>query len=479
MLLKNLLKKLEVKEILNKKDVEIEEIVINSKKATKNCLFICLKGNDYDGHDYVEEAKKGGAKAVVVDHKIQTELTQIVVEDTRKAMGIICSNFYGKPEKNIKFIGIVGTNGKTTTAHYVYSILKNANIKVGLIGTLGIKYGNKFFESNLTTPDPLEFYKIISEMSRDGITHVVMEVSAHAVYYDKLAGIKFEAGIFTNFSQDHLDFFKEMDNYRQAKIKFFNDYDCKFIITNSDDETGLEIAKKTGAITYGIKNPSDVFAIRIKQKHTGTFFIMNLFDCVYEVNIKMLGLHNVYNALAAATTCALLGIKTYSVVDGLGKIETVNGRLERIEYKKISVFIDYAHTPDGLEKTLNVLKPLCKGKLICVFGCGGNRDKTKRAKMGEIGGKIADFSVITTDNPRFEEPMDIINDIEKGLINVGAKYIIVQDRRQAIKYALNYALDNDFVLIAGKGGEKYQEVLGIKKPFSDKECVYELLEKEI
>ena len=206
---------------------------------------------------------------------------------------------------------------------------------------------------------------------------------------------------------------------------------------------------------------------------------MNLFDCVYEVSLKMIGIHNVYNALGASTLCALLGLKTYQVIDGLNKIESVSGRLEKVYVNKIPVFIDYAHTPDGLEKTLKVLKPLCGARLICVFGCGGNRDKSKRSVMGSISGKLADFSIITTDNPRFEEPMDIINEVEKGLIKEKASYLIVQDRRQAIFYALDFAKEDDIVLVAGKGGENYQEVLGIKKPYSDKQVLLEYLEKKI
>lgn len=476
MLLKNLIKNLKQAKIVGNPDVDIKDIVINSKKTTKSCLFFCLKGRDFNGTDFVKEAISGGAVAIVTEKEIGLPITQIIVQDCRKALSVVCSNFYHNPEKKMKIIAIIGTNGKTTTAHYVYSILKNADYKVGLMGTLGVKYLDKYIESDLTTPDPCKFYYLLSKMACEGITHLVMELSAHAIYYDKTFGIKYEACVFTNLSQDHLDFFNTMEEYKRAKLKFFEEYYCKYKVVNNDDEVGLEICNRHKAISYGINNPADVFAIRVKQKADYSTFVINLFDCVYDVKLKMIGIHNVYNALGASTVCALLGVKTYQIVEGLRKIESVDGRLENVYSNKFNVFIDYAHTPDGLEKSLTVLKPLCKKRLICVFGCGGNRDSTKRTIMGGISGKLADFTIVTTDNPRYEEPMSIINQIEEGLIKEKGEYILIQDRKQAIKYALDIVNDGDIVLIAGKGGEKYQEVLGVKKLFEDKKFVKDYLE---
>lgn len=476
MQLTKLLKNLQVKKIVGNTDIDIKDVKTDSKSVTKNDLFIAIKGGGFDGHDYILEAERYGAKAVVCLKETETSLTQIIVEDTRIATCNIAREFYNHPEKNLKLIGVVGTNGKTTTTHVIRSILEKSSVKCGVIGTLGVYFGEKYYEPTLTTPDPLELYKIFNEMVNDGIKAVVMEVSAHAIHFGKLSGLDFEIGVFTNCTRDHLDFFKDMQTYKDTKLRFFKDNQVKYIVANADDELGREISKlsKT-SITYGIYNPSDVFAIEIKNAKNGSEFVMNLFDRIYKIKLKLMGEFNVYNALAGATSAGLIGVKTDKIAKALNEIEQVEGRLECVYDKEFRVFVDYAHTPDGLEKSLKALKSSCKGRLVCVFGCGGNRDKGKRLEMGKISGEIADFTVITSDNPRYEEPMDIIFEIEKGMLFSSRNYVLIQERVQAIKYAIEMAEKDDVLLIAGKGSERYQEILGIKHVYNDKDTVNELI----
>ena len=474
--LSKIIQEIEVVEIVGKMDIEISEIVIDSKSVVKNSLFVCLSGQKFDGHDYVGQAERYGAKAVVVEKKIQTNLTQIIVKNCRQVLPLLCSALYEHCDKKLKLIGVTGTNGKTTTAHLIYQTLKYADKSCGVIGTIGIYYNDKFIEANLTTPDPPELFKILYDMYNAGIEIVVMEVSAHAIFLEKIYGMNFKIGIFTNLSLDHLDFFENFENYKESKLKFFKNNFCEYVVTNSDDETGREIIsinKKT--FSYGLENPADVFAIDLSSDKSGTQFIINLFDYVYQLKINLIGEYNVYNVLASSTCGVILGIKPQKIMSVLEKVKPISGRLEKVYDEKFTVYVDYAHTPDGLEKSLTTLKNLSNRSLICVFGCGGNRDKSKREIMGNISGKYSDFTIITSDNPRYEEPMEIISEIEKGLIKSCGNYLIIQDRHEAIEYALSHAKKGDIILIAGKGCEKYQEVFGIKKLFNDKDTVIEIM----
>lgn len=472
MKLSSLIKNVEIKQIIGNTDCEITQIITDSNSVTKNSLFICLNGKDYDGHSFISEVEKYGAEAVICERNLDTNITQIIVDNSRKVMSIVASNFYDNPSKKLKLIGVIGTNGKTTTTHLITSVLMNNGVKCGLIGTLGIFYGDTYCEANLTTPDPLELHKTLFEMYENGVETVIMEVSAHAVFLDKAYGLDFEVGVFTNLSHDHLDFFGDMENYKNAKLKFFRENNCRFIVSNSDDEVGRELSKyNSRTIFYGIDNPADVFAIDIKENVAYTTFVINLFDCIYNVRLNLIGNFNIYNALASATATALCGVQTEKVIEGLENLKGVSGRLESVYNGDFVIYLDYAHTPDGLEKTLVALKPLCQNRLICVFGCGGNRDEKKRKIMGKISGEFADFTVITTDNPRFEEPMEIIWEIERGVLEKTKNYVIIENRSEAIKYAVDYARKGDVVLIAGKGSEKYQEVFGIKRLYNDKDTV--------
>ena len=477
MKLVDLIKNLEEKEVIGDiENIEISDLVINADLVTKGSLFICLEGNNYDGHDFISIAERYGAKAVVTSKRKDTFLPQIITKNTRKAMSILAKEFYGNPDEKLKIIGVFGTNGKTTVTHMITSILANSNVKCGLIGTLGIFYNDKVISPNLTTPDPILLFKTFREMLDDGVDTVVMEVSAHAIYYDKVFGVNFQLLVFTNFSQDHLDFFKDMENYRNAKLKLIKEGRFKGLVCNIDDYLGKEISfEYPKALTYGINSPSDVFAIEVNNKSDGVSFIINLFDTVYNVKLALIGEFNVYNALASATACALFGIKTDKVIEGLESLNGVDGRVENVYQGEYSVFVDYAHTPDGLEKVLKTLKNITSGKLVCLFGCGGNRDKEKRALMGRISAENSDFTLITSDNPRFEEPLSIMHDIEKGVLEISKSYIMIEDRYQAVKYALERLNKGDVLLIAGKGAETYQDVYGIKKTYNDKDTVKEII----
>ncbi len=472
-----LISKLEVKKIIGSSQIEVENIYCDSKAVTKNSIFICIKGNGCDGHDYVRQAENYGAVAIVSERAVETSLTQIIVDDCRKAMSILASEFYGNPQKNLKIIGVVGTNGKTTTTNMIYEILTDNGINTALIGTLGIKYGGQYFPSNLTTPDPLELYRFFNEMVNSKVEVVVMEVSAHSIYLDKVYRLKFDVGVFTNFTRDHLDFFGTMENYKKAKLKFFRENLKGFVVVNSDDKTGMEICKiSSKVITYGIENPADNFAIEIESKNGRTNFVANLFDCILNVDLPFVGRYNVSNALASLSAACLIGVKPENAVISLKKITFIEGRLERIYSNDFDIYVDYAHTPNGLENVLKTLKEQCEGRLVLLFGCGGNRDEGKRREMGKIAGKYSDFTVITSDNPRFEEPMQIISEIEKGMLEVSKKYVLIESREEAIDYAIKYLKKDDVLLIAGKGGEKYQEILGIKLPYNDKDRVKEILQ---
>lgn len=476
MKLKDLLKNVDVTNIIGDLDLEVKNVCIDTKSVIDKSLFICIKGCNYDGHDYVEKAKEYGACAIIAEREVESNLPQIIVNNSRKAMSMVASNFYGNADKKLRIIGVTGTNGKTTTAHFITAIMTYAGYKCGLIGTLGIYYDNKLIEPTLTTPDPLLLHKTFSEMVNSGVEVVIMEVSAHAVYFDKVYGIDFEFIAFTNFSQDHLDFFKTMESYQDAKLKLFRENKIEYIVSNSDDELCRKIEKiNNKTVTYGINNPSDVFAIDIDENIDGVRFVINLFDRIYEVKLNLIGKFNVYNALCASTICALFGIKTEMVIEGLSSIKGIAGRLELVYSGDYMIFIDYAHSPDGLVKAINAVRAVSGGEIVCVFGCGGNRDVEKREIMGRISGELADFTIITSDNPRYEEPMEILYQIEKGIMNVTNKYVLIENREDAINYAISNAKKGNVILIAGKGAENYQEVFGIKKLYNDKDTVKGLL----
>ena len=481
MLLGELLRKVHSERCVRFAEKEITGVCTDSKHVMSGDLFVCFAGGEHDGHDYAAEALASGAIALVVERELDFPVPQVIVKDGRSAAGEIAAAFYGHPEEKLKVIGITGTNGKTTTAHMLVSVLTAAGYKCGNIGTLGIRYANKEISPELTTPDPVFLYKIFADMVESGIEYAVMEVSAHALYFGKTDGIKFEAAIFTNFTEDHLDFFKTMGAYAAAKEKLFQPGRCKFAVLNYDDEEGRKIGNFCEkAYSYGLENPSDVFAVDIREDIDGSVFVINLFDELYDIRLHMAGLYNVYNAMAAAACAKILGVSVPLIAAGLSGLPRVSGRLEHIaRYRGADIFVDFAHTPDGLEKSLTALRKHCGGRLICVFGCGGNRDALKRPIMGETAAKIADFCVLTSDNPRYEDPFDIILQIEEGVRRVSDEYVIVVDRECGIGYALDMLKAGDVLLIAGKGGENYQEIMGVRHIYNDVSAVKQTLSERL
>ena len=471
-------------------DVEIFCLSADSRTRAEGSLFFCLTGGQADGHSYATQAIKKGAVALVVEKELPIRVPQILVEDSRLALGKISSAFYKDPSSDMKVIGITGTNGKTTTSYMLASILENAGKRVGVIGTLGIRYGEQRVACDLTTPDPIILQKTLADMWLRGIEYVVMEVSAHALYYKKIAGVRFCACIFTNFTQDHLDFFSTMNEYKKAKLGLFSPEICPIAILNGDEAVGREIGALRGDFSsdtavgiktayYGLQTPSDAFAVITNENIYGSECMLNVNDNLCRVSLGLTGRHNVYNALAAASCALALGIPADAVAQGLTELKTVKGRLERVgAFHGAEIYVDFAHTPDGLEKSLDALRMHCKGRVFCLFGCGGNRDKAKRPLMGETVAKKADFAILTSDNPRYEDPLDIIGGIERGYRRFSVKYVVVPDRAVAIEYALECLKKEDVLLVAGKGGEEYQEVMGIKYPFNDNDIIEKLLKRK-
>lgn len=469
MLLSELLGQIDYERTVSFRDAEIGGIGTDSRHILRGDLFICFAGGEHDGHDYAAEALAAGAAALAVERELPFDVPQIVVRDGRRAVSEIAAAYYGHPEKQLKMIAVTGTNGKTTTAHMLVSILTAAGKSCGNIGTLGIRYANKEIAPELTTPDPDFLYKVLADMVASNVEYVVMEVSAHALYFGKTEGIVFEAGIFTNLTEDHLDFFPTMEAYAEAKEKLFASGVCRFCVLNTDDAEGRKLAASCSEpFTYALENPADVFAVDIRESFEGSHFVINLFDELYEIRLRLAGLHNVYNAMAAAECAKLLGVTVPVIAAGLAALPRVSGRLEHVaRFRGADIFVDFAHTPDGLEKSLSALRLHCAGRLICVFGCGGNRDTRKRPQMGAIAARLADFSVLTSDNPRYEDPFDIILQIEEGVRPETENYVIVVDRESAIEYAVDMLRAGDVLLVAGKGGETYQEIMGVRHIYND------------
>ena len=477
MKLGELLKNIRYLEILGNKETEIKGLCADSQKVKEGDLFICYKGEKNDSHNFIGDAIKAGAAAVVCEKRQELTVPQIIVENGRYAVAPLARAFYGFADKKLKLVGITGTNGKTTTTYMLESIFKASGKSAGVIGTLGISYADKFVSPELTTPDPIFLHSIFADMLSCGVQYVFMEVSAHALYFNKIDGLKFDVAVFTNCTQDHLDFFGNMHDYAECKKLLFKKERCAYSVINSDDKIGQQLLESTqNAVSYGLKNPADVFAVDIAESIKGTSFVLNLLDELYDINLNVPALHNVYNAMAAAACAKILGISTADIAKGLKTLKTVNGRLERVaQYNGADIFVDFAHTPDGLEKSLQALKKLCSGKLYCLFGCGGNRDRTKRPIMGEIAAKYADFCIITSDNPRYEDPYDIISEIEQGLKPSGKKYVAVTERETATEYAINLLEKGDIMLVAGKGGEYYQDIMGIKHSYNDNTVIRKII----
>lgn len=461
-------------------DCEILSLSADSREQSDHGLFFCIKGAHFDAHRFAQQAVDNGAAALVVTEiQEHIKVPQLRVSNDRAAMALIARAFYGFPDQRLKLIGITGTKGKTTTSYLVKAILEASGHKVGLIGTTGNMIGDQWINSNLTTPDPIDLHMTLRKMVDAGCDYAVMEVSAHAIWMRRLEGITFEAGCFTNLSQDHLDFFGTMENYYEAKRSFFMSGAVKNAVVSLDDSWVLKLSQELTMpkISYAICTNADLFARDIQIREDGVSFLLSLWnDKYYPVQLKLMGMFNIYNAIAAAGIGLIVGADPEVICRALESVTSVPGRAEVLDtHTEYKVVLDYSHSPDALDNILTAIREFIKGRLIVVFGCGGDRDHGKRPLMGAIAGKLADFSILTSDNPRREDPNDILGAIEQGIKPTGGAYIVIENRREAIKHALKSARSGDVVLLAGKGHETYQEIAGIKRPFNEKTIVMELL----
>lgn len=456
-------------------EMDIESIKKDSRLCRQNDVFFDLSSNYTKSLENCTEAIKNGAKVVVSSQLLPID-ELIKVKDVRESFALACKNFYNCSCDKLKIIGITGTNGKTTTSHIVAECLKYAGYKVGVIGTMGVFYDDKTLDFDMTTPDSDDLHFAFDKMVQSGVQYVVMEVSAHAIAQKRVHGINFEVGVLTNITQDHLDYFHTFENYADCKLSFFKPENMKMAVVCADDQQGQLLIENSSmpVISYGINNPADVFAVDIDESMKRSQFFCNAMDEVVKIDTNLIGQYNIENSLAGIGVCTCLGLKLKTVAQGLKFIRPVEGRFNIISTHNRNIIIDFAHTPDGLEKVLSTAKSLCKGKLYCIFGCGGNRDVDKRHKMGMISEKYCDYVCLTNDNPRFEEPRSIVANIEEGMTK---GHMVELDRTEAIRKMLAICRPDDVLVIAGKGGEKYQSIGGKKIPYNDFDAVYGCLKK--
>jgi len=457
---------------------EVRGIKYDSRKVESGDVFVALKGEHLDGHDFVREACRRGAVAVVVERKVEAPGIKVVVRDTRKALALLSAKFFGEPARKLKIIGVTGTNGKTTVSFLVRSVLEEAGVRTGLIGTVEYIIGGRKFPASLTTPLPPELHRAFGRMVEAGDRAVVMEVSSHSLVLDRVYGLPFSVAVFTNLSRDHLDFHLTMEDYFRAKAKLFEMLEPSgWAVYNGDDPYGAMLREHTKAqlISYGLSEGVDVRAEGVVCDRQGVVFTLRSPWGDFPVRLRLSGRFNVYNALAAAGVGLALGVRPEDVVRGMVSVESVPGRFERVDLGQgFEVIVDYAHTPDALENLLLSAREISQGRVLVVFGCGGERDRGKRPRMGEVAGRLADFVFVTSDNPRSEPPERIIEDILEGMPE-GAKYVVEEDRRRAIGRAIRMAREGDVVVIAGKGHESYQIVGDRKFPFDDRKVAERFL----
>ena len=488
MKLKQMLVGLEGLKVKGDLDIDIKGIEKNSKEVKEGYLFVAIKGFTVDGHEFINDAVKLGATAIMIEEgcdlksiKVPEGVTVVMAKNTREALAITACNFYGNPSKKFKLIGVTGTKGKTTTTFMIKEILEKAGKKVGLIGTIATYInGKKLSDSDRTTPESLELQKIFAKMVEEKVEAVVMEVSSQSLKLHRVDGCEFDYVLFTNFSEDHIspNEHPDMEDYFKSKLKLFEM--CTTGIVNVDDLHGARIPKlfpESNITTYGIDNFANVLAKDITVTNSYVDFRVKITDRNERVKTRIPGRFSVYNSLAAICVAQKFGITSEIVKQALEEIR-VPGRSELVDNKlEIPIMIDYAHSPESLQNILQAVKSYTRGKVICVFGCGGDRDSGKRAIMGEISGKIADYTFITSDNPRTEDPQKIVDQIEEGMKKTNGKYSVVVDRTEAIEQAIKMATKRDIIVLAGKGHEPYQEINGVKHPYDERIIVKELIEK--
>ena len=465
---------------------EISTLVSDNRKVTKDCVFVCIEGANFDGHSVVNDAFKCNAAAVIVMKNVEVpeniNTAVIKVKDTREALALASAAYFSYPTKEIKVIGVTGTKGKTTTTYLIKSILENAGYKVGLIGTIETIIGDEHIPSKNTTPESYVLQETFRKMADSGIEVCVMEASSQGFLMKRTLGTEFEIGIFTNLEPDHIgpNEHDSFENYMECKSMLFRQ--CKAGILNADDEhlEGILKGHTCEVFTYGMSENADYRASNVKlfeeKGVLGISFSVNG-RINTDVAIDMPGKFSLYNALTAVSVCSYLGIKEDAIKSAL-KSAKVKGRIEMVPVSDdFTLMIDYAHNAMALESLLTTLKEYESGRLVCVFGCGGNRAKSRRFEMGEVSGRLADFTIITSDNPRFEEPLDIIADIVTGIEKTDGEYIKIPDRKEAIKYAIENGRKGDIIVLAGKGHEDYQEIKGVKYPMDERVLISEVLEE--
>ena len=488
MKLKQMLRGLEGLKVKGDLEIEIQGIADNSKKVERGFLFVAIKGFKVDGHKFIENAIESGATAIMIEEgcnlkeiKIPTGITVVMAKNTREALAICANNFYGKPSTKLKLIGVTGTKGKTTTTYMIKEILEKAGKKVGLIGTIATYInGKKIKDSDRTTPESLELQQLFSQMAEQGVEYVVMEVSSQSLKLHRVDGCEFDIVLFTNFSEDHIspNEHPDMEDYFKSKAKLFEM--CKTGIINTDDLKGIELLKlfpDNNITTYGIDNYANVLAKDITITNSYVDFKVKIIDRNERIKTCIPGRFSVYNSLAAICVAQKVGVPVETIKEALESVR-VPGRSELVDNKlEIPIMIDYAHSPESLQNILQAVKSYTRGRVISVFGCGGDRDTSKRAIMGEISGRIADYTFITSDNPRTEDPQKIVEQIEEGIKKTKGKYSVVVDRTEAIKQAIKMATKRDIIVLAGKGHEPYQEINGEKHPFDERIIVRNLIEE--
>lgn len=458
-------------------DVKIASLQYNSRKVGKNDVFFCIVGTFADGHIYAAQAVEAGAAALVVERELPLPVPQVIVPNTRIAMAEMAAAFYGYPARGMRIVGATGTNGKTSTTYMLKAIAEQLGWKVGLIGTIRNLIGERIIDTERTTPESVDLQRILREMKDAGVDLVVMEASSHSLDQRRVHGIEFETAIFTNLTQDHLDYHKTFENYLAAKMIIFKQ--ARRAVINRDDPQAETIvnALTVPCTTFGIREAADVSASEIDITTRGVQFDLHSPLGNTRLYVPIPGLFSVFNALGAAAAAMQLGIPLSAIKNGIETMGSVSGRLEPLPTggRDFTVLLDYAHTPDALENILKTARGFAEGRIVTLFGCGGDRDHAKRPIMGEIAGRYSDFLIVTSDNPRTEEPMAIIASVLDGVQKSACPHTVVENRYEAIRYALETAQPKDVIILAGKGHENYQEIGGGKRHFDEKEIVAELL----
>ena len=484
MQLSKLLENLEYTVIAGSVDTEISTLVYDSRKVEKKSVFVCISGTVRDAHDFIPDVIEKGAAAVIVEKDVEPVdgVTYIKVENGRKALAYMSAAYFDYPSKKLKTIGITGTKGKTTTTYMVKSILDSAGIKTGLIGTIESIIGEKRVPSANTTPESYRVQELFHEMVEAGLDAVVMEVSSQALMLHRVSGFVFDIGVFTNLEPDHIgtNEHKDFDDYMHCKSLLFQQ--CKLGIFNGDSEHIEGILKnhtcEVETFGYGEKNDLIAQKVELKKEHGALgvkYHVGGILD--YDVEVNVPGSFSVYNSLTAIAICHHFKVPKEKILEALLHV-TVKGRIEIVPVtKRYTLMIDYAHNAMSLESLLTTLKAYDPGRLVCMFGCGGNRAKSRRYEMGEVSSKLADLTVVTSDNPRDEEPMDIINDILEGVKKADGEYVTVPDRKEAIAYCMKHAKDGDIIVLAGKGHEDYQEIKGVKHHMDERELIAQIIEE--